>query len=647
MLKRAWSTFEVKAMAGDKRRFTGIASTPSTDRMGDIVEPKGAKFKLPIPFLWQHDSKDPIGWITSAKVTDKGIEVEGEVASIDEDGALKSRLATAWQMLKAGIVRGLSIGFNALDAEPIKGTYGVRFKTWEWLELSAVTIAANQDASIVAIKSIDSASMAASGLKSSDVDPPPGVSGTKQQPPKGGFFTSERKGNQVKTISELRQERETKAARMGELMQFRKANDGSYGDAERAEYDTLSDELDALDDDIRELKFHSVNAAGAREIRGASQNQASQSRSRTAPTNFGQPDDKFQGQSFVRRAIAKALAGINQTSAEMVAESRWGKSHPQLVQWIKADVAGGGSGSGEWGAELVSADNRFTGDFLTYLYSQTVFDSLPLRSVPANVTIKGQDGVATANWVGESKPIPASALDFSTVSLTPQKVAALTVVSNELLRDSSPSAEMLVRDSLVEASAQKVDTHFFSTTAASSGVYPAGILNGVVVGTTGGATEAELIGDIAGLMRNFITAKYPIGGLVWCMSPLLALQISLMRNALGQNAFATMPNTLEGRPVYSGHNIGTGDLILMSAGDIWKIGNGGVEVSVSREAMIEQSDAPTGATDTPVAASTKFTSMFQAESTAFKVVRSVNWQKRRSGAVHYIGNASYGELQSV
>ena len=653
MLKRAWSTFEVKAMAGDKRRFSGIASTPSTDRMGDVVEPKGAKFKLPIPLLWQHDSKDPIGLITSAKVTDKGIEVEGEVASIDEDGELKARLSKAWQMLKSGIVRGLSIGFNAIDAEPIKGTYGLRFKQWEWLELSAVTIAANQDASIVAIKSIDSASLAASGRNRSEFDPPPGASGSKQQPPQGGFFTStearKAQGNQVKTISELRQEREAAFARQGELMNMKKSGE-SFGDAERAEFDGLDDELNRLDDEIRELNFHARNASGAREVRGATQNQGSQSRSRTAPTSFGQPDDAFPGQSFVRRCIAQALAGLNHSSKEHIAERRWGKSHPQLVQWIKADVTGGGSGSGEWGAELVSADNRFTGDFITYLYSQTVFDSLPLRSVPAHVTIKGQDGVATANWVGESKPIPASAQDYSSVSLTPLKVAALSVVSNELLRDSSPSAEMLVRDALVEASAQKIDTHFFSTTAASNGVSPAGILNGVTVGATGGATEAELIGDIVGLTRPFITAKYRLANLVWVTNPLVAMQISLMRNALGQNAFPSMSaegGTLEGRRVYQGHNVGTGDLILMSPMDIWKIGNGGVTVEVSREASIEQDDTPTGASDSPTGVSTKVVSMFQSESTAFKVVRSINWQKRRTGAVQYIGNASYGDINSV
>jgi HK97 family phage prohead protease len=631
-------------MDDKRRRFSGIASTPSTDRMGDVVEPKGAQFKLPIPFLWQHDSKDPIGWITAAKVTDKGIEVEGEVASVDEAGPLRDRLLTAWQMLKAGIVRGLSIGFNASESEPIKGTYGLRFKKWEWLELSAVTIAANQDASILAIKSIDTALQAASGRTQSD--PSPAVVGTKQPAPNGGFFVSQPQSKQVKTISELRTERETKAARMGELMQLRKANDGTFGDAERAEYDAVSNEVDSLDDDIRELKFHAVNSQGARAVEATTQRSGAASRGRTLPTTFGVPDEKFAGQFFTQKVIAKALAANNYGSAVEVAAQRY-KSNPLLIDVIKADVAGGGSGSGEWGAELVSADNRFTGDFIKFLHSKTVFDSLPLRSVPANVTIKGEDGAATANWVGESKAIPATAVDYSTVSLTPQKVAALAVVSNELLRDSSPSAEMLVRDALVEASAQKVDTHFFSTTAASSGVYPAGILNGVVVGTTGGATEAELIGDIAGLMRNFITAKYDLNGLVWCMGPLLALQISLMRNALGQNAFATMPNTLEGRPVYSGHNVGSGDLILMSPADIWKIGDSGVQVSISREATIEQDNAPQGATDTPVTMSTKFTNMFQAESTAIKVVRSINWAKRRTGAVHYIGNATYGELQSV
>ena len=61
------------------------------------------------------------------------------------------------------------------------------------------------------------------------------------------------------------------------------------------------------------------------------------------------------GQFYTQRVIAKALAHLNNESAVAVAEARYGKSNPLLVAVMKADVAGGGSGSGEWGAELVSA----------------------------------------------------------------------------------------------------------------------------------------------------------------------------------------------------------------------------------------------------------------------------------------------------
>jgi phage head maturation protease len=56
--------------------------------------------------------------------------------------------------MKSGLVRGLSIGFRATKAEPIKGG-GYRFKEWNWLELSAVTIPCNAEASITSIKRFD------------------------------------------------------------------------------------------------------------------------------------------------------------------------------------------------------------------------------------------------------------------------------------------------------------------------------------------------------------------------------------------------------------------------------------------------------------------------------------------------------------
>jgi len=148
---KIWSTLEIKSIDDSLRIIKGVASTPSTDHAGDIVEPKGAQFTLPIPLLSQHDHSSPIGMVRSARVTDQGIEIEAEIA---KDSGL-DYVEKAWGQIKSGLVRGLSIGFRATKAEPIKGTGGLRFLKWKWLELSAVTIPCNAEASITSVKRFD------------------------------------------------------------------------------------------------------------------------------------------------------------------------------------------------------------------------------------------------------------------------------------------------------------------------------------------------------------------------------------------------------------------------------------------------------------------------------------------------------------
>ncbi len=456
----------------------------------------------------------------------------------------------------------------------------------------------------------------------------------------------------MKTIAEqvkdLENTRAAKAARMAEVMQKSLAEGRSSDEAEADEFDTLDTEIKSLDGDLTRLrKLEAMNAQSATAVQGFDAKSASVSRGGNAAhiiVKSSDADEKFKGQNFVRQVIAKAIARMEDTSPERVAAQRWGKSNPTLVNIIKVgEVPGGGSGSGEWGSELVTANTRYTGDFIEYLYSATVYDKLPLRAIPQNVMIKGQDGVSTAYWVGESKAIPATTADFFNVSLTPLKVAALAVMSNELLRDSSPEAEMLVRDSLVNASAQRVDTTFLSTAAAVAGVSPAGILNGLTAITASGTNSAGLRADIKSLYSPFITAKNAKD--IWLVTnPALAKSIQLMVNALGQTEFATINTvggSLLGDNVVTGDNVASGLLIALRPQDIYRIGDLGVQVSISKDAMIEQSTAPTGATDTPVAASAMFTSMFQEESTAIKIVRPINFAKRRSSAVAYVSGAAY------
>lgn len=671
---RAYALLETKEASDDKRRLTGIATSASVDRMGDIVEMEGVSVAADIPLFLYHDSTKTVGRAKLGKPGKKGIPFEANLPNVVEAGTLKDRVDEAWLMCRYGLINAVSIGFSAKEYSFIDGG-GVRFLETEILELSLVPIPAQPEAVISSVKANDPAARAAliQQIKSADEaarrakqaqdgtrpgsrpgagqsGSPPGASGITKQAASSGFFHS-RKAN-MKTLKELLEERATKSARMTELTEQR-ATAGRFTPEEAKEFGDLDTELADLDEEITVKRFEERQASNATAVRAKSSAEGSGSRGGMSFVKKEDPSDAFPGQSYTRMAIAKAASFIalkngNFVSPADIAQHRWGKSHPKLVNMIKAAVAGGGTESGEWGAELAQSDTRFTGDFIEFLYSMTVFDRLPLRSVPARVHIKGQDGAATGYWVGESKAINATKPDFSDVELTPLKVGAIAVCSKELIADSSPSAEMWIRDSIAQASAQRVDTTFLSAAAASNGVSPAGILNGLSALAPSGTDAAAVRADMMSLYLPFLAAKNA-SGLVQIMTPSMAKALALLVNALGQPEFVGLNangGTLLGDPVYTGDNVTPGDWILLKPSDIWKIGDGGIDLSMSDTATIEQNDAPAGATDTPTAMASHYTSMFQSESIAFKVVRRINFAKRRTSAVNVLSNAEYGGVVS-
>lgn len=440
--------------------------------------------------------------------------------------------------------------------------------------------------------------------------------------------------------------RETRVARLKEIADAATEKGETFDVAAREEVDTLKAEVKSLNQQIADLKeIEAMVGASAKPVDGSTAKAASESRT-PGPIIMkkGDRDEDFEGQNYTRMVIAKTLARIGDVSAVGVAHHRWGRSNPQLVEGIKAAVAGGGTGTGEWGSELVHIE-RYTGDFIDYLYGRSVFDKLPLREVPADVNIAGQDGAATAYWVGESKSIPVTKPDFMSVNLRSLKVAAIATVSKELLSKADPAAEKLVRDALVTASTRRIDESFFGTGAGVAGVSPAGILNGLVAGTSAGADIEGVIADVKALYANFIAANNA-DELHFVTTQSLAKSLGLMQNVMGQFAFPGISATggaLLGDTLHAGSNIGVGDLILLKPSDIYKIGDRGVEVSLSTDASIQMDDAPNGDTDTPTANSA-MTSMFQTESVALKIVRPMNFAKRRASAVAYIGDADYGAV---
>lgn len=151
--QRAYALFEVKALDAQRRTFSGWATTPATDRMGDTVNPLGATFKNPLVLLHQHNRDEPIGNVTFKKPTAKGIQFDAEIPVVAEPGPFKDRVDTAWGEISYGVVRAVSIGFK-----PIKFAFtddgGVEYQQIEIYELSVVSIPALPEAVITSVKSM-------------------------------------------------------------------------------------------------------------------------------------------------------------------------------------------------------------------------------------------------------------------------------------------------------------------------------------------------------------------------------------------------------------------------------------------------------------------------------------------------------------
>lgn len=99
--------------------------------------------------LWQHDPGEPIGVWTEMVEDEKGLRVKGRLVL----GAERGR--AAHELLKAGALNGLSIGFMAKQWAYDRETEVRTLTEIDLWEVSAVTFPANAKARIIAVKAAD------------------------------------------------------------------------------------------------------------------------------------------------------------------------------------------------------------------------------------------------------------------------------------------------------------------------------------------------------------------------------------------------------------------------------------------------------------------------------------------------------------
>lgn len=161
-----------------------------------------------------------------------------------------------------------------------------------------------------------------------------------------------------------------------------------------------------------------------------------------------------------------------------------------------------------------------------------------LTGLVGNVDIPRRSAATTAYWTAEAGTITESEGTFDKISLSPKTVAALSRYSRNMLLQSTPDIEMLVRSDLVEIIALAIDKAAIS--GPGTGNQPTGILNtsgigSVVGGTNGLQITLDHMLDLVAAVMNANAAGNSMGYLV---NSKTQTSLSKLKSSTGQYLWA-------------------------------------------------------------------------------------------------------------
>ena len=168
LTKQSSPVLSINEMDDATGEFEGYGSTflGEPDSVGDIVMPgayadslkeHAARGSMPKMF-WQHDPHQPIGKWLDAKEDDKGLVMRGRLNMGVQRGK------EAYELLKAGDIDGLSIGYHIRKHTEDKDRGVWLLEKVDLFEVSVVSIGANRNATI------DTASVKAERLAAELID---------------------------------------------------------------------------------------------------------------------------------------------------------------------------------------------------------------------------------------------------------------------------------------------------------------------------------------------------------------------------------------------------------------------------------------------------------------------------------------------
>lgn len=257
-----------------------------------------------------------------------------------------------------------------------------------------------------------------------------------------------------------------------------------------------------------------------------------------APTTLHLP--RGNGEKFSLGRFIAGTLGVK----EMGFESSWNRFpyEKQVMEHGQAELKAMGEGTSTAGGFLVPA--QYITELIEIVRAKTIADQLGVRRMGVNSNtgyIPRQTGASTAAWLAEAGTITASDLTFDQLQYTIRKLAAYAVVSNELINDSNPAVDSIIREDLAAAMALQEDyTILYGSGTAPT---PRGVKNatGVTLTSLGVNGATPTFDNLIDLEANLRANNRRATG--WAAAPRTTTTLRKVKDTQGRYIWEPAPYT--------------------------------------------------------------------------------------------------------
>jgi len=182
--------------------------------------------------------------------------------------------------------------------------------------------------------------------------------------------------------------------------------------------------------------------------------------------------------------------------------------------------------------------------FVGLLRNSMVVRSLGARVLPnlrGDVVIPRQATTSTAQWLAEGDALTDTGLTFDNITLTPRHVGGITELSRQLLQQSNPAIEQLVRADFIDVVSLAIDKAMISGDGVKQ---PEGLLTAATgTGTLGAPTWAKVLTVLQGLALKNVAPN------AWLTHPEVATVLRKTLREAGLPGYLLENGQLAGVPV--------------------------------------------------------------------------------------------------